>query len=102
MVRRRTLARFAADNKAGTMKNIPFGAFPKADRIAVAEAVRRSGMGARQVCVSQLQLPELADAGVAPSVTLVSAGGWWGSYTAAGTAWLQQLESDLGRLRPRS
>ena len=66
------------------MQHIPFGAFPKADRIAVAEAVRRSGVAGQQVCVSQMSMPELAESGPVPCVTLVTAGSWWGSYAAGG------------------
>lgn len=80
------------------MKHIPFAAFPRADRIAVAEAVRRSGAAQGHVCVSQLQLPELAGAGAAPCVTLVTAPGWLGSYPPD-SGWLGRLEEDLGSLR---
>lgn len=83
------------------MKHIPFAAFPMADRIAVAEAVRRSGAAQRHVCVSQLHLPELGEAGAAPDrcVTLVTARGWFGSYPDS-SGWLVRLEQDLGSLRP--
>ena len=81
------------------MKHIPFAAFPADDRVAVAEAVRRSGMAARHVCVSQLELPEAAvDGGELPRVTLVTACGWVGRY-AAGAGWFRSLEQDLGALR---
>ncbi|MBE7369622.1 hypothetical protein [Ramlibacter pallidus] len=81
------------------MKHIPFAAFPPGDRLAVAEAVRRSGMAARHVCVSQLELPEAAlDGDDLPRITLVTARGWVGSY-AAGSGWFRSLEQDLGALR---
>ncbi|HVE53877.1 MAG TPA: hypothetical protein VNB23_10900, partial [Ramlibacter sp.] len=82
------------------MKHIPFAAFPAADRIAVAEAVRRSGMAARHVCVSQVELPEAGEGGDdLPGFTLVTACGWVGSY-ATGAGWFLRLEQDLGGLNP--
>jgi hypothetical protein len=92
------LARLPPQNRAGTMKHIPFAAIPMADRIAVAEAVRRSGAARRHVCVSQLQLTELAGDSAAPCVTLVTARGWHGSYPEE-SGWLGRLEADLETLR---
>lgn len=80
------------------MNHIPFAAFPRADRLAVADAVRRSGVAARQVCVSQLQLPEAGDGGRGSCVTMVTAPGWYGSY-AGQAGWLLSLEHDLGQMR---
>ena len=76
------------------MNHIPFAAFPMAERDAVADAVRRSGVAARQVCVSQLQLPEAADDGRVPCVTMVTAPGWYRSYVS-GAGWILHLEQDL-------
>ncbi len=61
------------------------------------EAVRRSGAAQRHVCVSQLQMPDVAEAGGAPCVTLVTAPGWCGSYPEA-SGWLVRLEEELGSL----
>ena len=72
------------------MKHIPFGAMPPAERIAVAGAVERSGLAARDVCVSRLELP---DAGIG-GVTLVTARGWVGSYDAAALS-VHQLDRDV-------
>lgn len=80
------------------MKHIPFAAFPMADRIAVVEAVRRSGAARHHVCVSQLQLTDLAGDGAAPCVTVVTARGWHASYPEE-SGWVGRLEVDLGALR---
>lgn len=79
------------------MNNIPFAAFPRAERDAVLAAVRRAGMATRSICVSRLELPEAPDAALAP-VALVTAPNWFRSY-APEAGWVGRLEQDLGRLR---
>lgn len=80
------------------MKHTPFAAFPLAERIALAEAVGRSGIAARKICVSLLVCPEAAVEGRAERLTLVTAPGWMRSYES-GVGWLVQLEQDLDSLQ---
>jgi hypothetical protein len=82
------------------MKHTPFASFPLAERLALAEAVRRSGIAARKICVSLLECPEAAADGRA-AVTLVTAPGWVRSYES-GAGWIGRLERDLGFLRRRA
>jgi hypothetical protein len=78
------------------MKHIPFAALPAAERQALAEAVVRSGVALRQVCVSRTE-PTSADE--AQGVATVTGAGWFRSY-AAEAGWIALLERDLLALRP--
>ncbi|GAB3668629.1 hypothetical protein GCM10028813_52080 [Ramlibacter alkalitolerans] len=78
------------------MKHIPFAALPVADRQALAEALRRSGVPLRHVCISCTE-PTSADE--AQGVATVTGAGWIRSY-AAEAGWIGQLEHDLLALRP--
>jgi hypothetical protein len=78
------------------MKHIPFAALPAAERQALADALVRSGVALRHVCVSRTE-PTSADE--AEGVATVTGAGWFRSY-AADAGWVALLERDLLALRP--
>jgi hypothetical protein len=78
------------------MKHIPFAALPAAEREALADALLRSGVPLRHVCVSRTE-PGFADD--AQGVATVTGAGWIRSY-AAESGWIARLERDLLALRP--
>ena len=78
------------------MKHIPFAALPAAERQALADALLRSGVPLRHICVSCTE-PTSADE--AQGVATVTGAGWIRSY-AAEAGWITQLERDLLALRP--
>lgn len=78
------------------MKHIPFAALPAAERQALADALLRSGVPLRHVCVSRTE-PTAADE--AGGVATVTGAGWIRSY-AADSGWIALLERDLGARRP--
>ena len=77
------------------MKHIPFAALPADERQALAEALLRSGVALRHVCVSRTE-PSAADE--AQGVATVTGAGWIRSY-AADPGWVALLERDLHALR---
>jgi hypothetical protein len=83
------------------MKHIPFAALPLDERTALLAALQRTGVAARQVCISKL---EAAEGDTLPGMALVSAPGWIRSYES-GAGWIGELERDLerdqGALAPR-
>jgi hypothetical protein len=92
------VVRFRPHPGATAMKHIPFAALPTAERQAVVDALLRTGVPLRQVCVSRSD-PALPGDEDTPFVT-VSAGGWFRSYQAS-TGWTAQLERDLIALLPQ-
>jgi len=78
------------------MKHIPFAALPPAERQALADALLRTGVPLRHVCVSRTE-PTSADE--AEGVATVTGAGWIRSY-AAEAGWITLLERDLLALRP--
>ena len=78
------------------MKHIPFAALPAEERQALAEAVLRSGMALRHVCVSKMEPTSADEAG---GVATVTGAGWFRSYSA-GPGWIGLLERDLLALHP--
>ena len=77
-----------------TVNLIPFAEFPAPERDALLAALQRLGLGRAQVCITRLQ--PASDLNALPSVTLVSAPGWWRSYE--GEDWIARLEFDLAQL----
>jgi hypothetical protein len=78
------------------MKHIPFAALPIAERQALADALLRSGLPLRHVCVSRLE-PSSADE--VQGIATVTGAGWCRSYTVDAD-WIALLERDLLALRP--
>jgi hypothetical protein len=78
------------------MKHIPFAALPAAERQALADALLRSGVALRHVCVSRTEATSADEAG---GVATVTGAGWIRSYHAD-AGWIALLERDLLALRP--
>ena len=76
------------------MEHIPFAALPAVERQALAEALLRSGVALRYVCVSRT-VPGAT--GEEQGVATVSGAGWIRSY-ATDPGWLALLERDLHAL----
>lgn len=82
------------------MKHIPFSALPLDERIALLAALQRTGVAARQVCISKLEPGSAAEGDTQPGIAMVSAPGWIRSYES-GAGWIGELERDLGALARR-
>ena len=80
------------------MKHIPFAALPTAERQALADALLRSGVALRHVCVSRTEPTSADESG---GVATVTGAGWIRSYTAD-AGWIALLERDLLALQPAS
>jgi len=82
------------------MKHIPFAALPLDERTALLAALQRSGLAARQVCISKLEPGAPGEGNPLPAITMVSAPGWIRAYES-GAGWIGELERDLGALARR-
>ena len=82
------------------MKHIPFAALPLDERTALLAALQRTGVAARQVCISKLEPGSGAEGDMVPGMALVSAPGWIRSYES-GAGWIGELERDLDALARR-